>query len=202
MYLLFAGICTRNCEYHSCVYFVNFLQTQECHSYLYTRQSNHFYPFLCMFSLSQTNFNHAKLQHQISCFHIYSSNLCPVGSVLCKHKKCQICKTYQLKSVFTSPGHCNFSICKWSKNLAPDTFRGKIRARMQRTSYIWNTDPSNLAPTKSQIYNNVMVPYISRKKTIIIFFHKIIIYSILCLIIMNMNSQTIFQNTVWNLPYP
>ena len=46
--------CTRNCEYHSWVYFVNFLQTPECHSYLYTRESNHFYPFLYMFSLSQT----------------------------------------------------------------------------------------------------------------------------------------------------
>ena len=40
---------------------------------------------------------------------------------------------------------------------------------MQRTNYIWNTDPSNLALTKSQIFNDVTVPYISRKKTLIIF---------------------------------
>ena len=44
--LVICCICTRNCEYHSWVYFVNFLQTLECHSYLYIRESNHFNPFL------------------------------------------------------------------------------------------------------------------------------------------------------------
>ena len=40
---------------------------------------------------------------------------------------------------------------------------------MQRTNYIWNTDPSNLALTKSQIFNDVTVSHTSRKKTLMIF---------------------------------
>ena len=53
--------CTRNCEYHSWVYFLNFLQILECHSYLYTRESNHFLiPSLHVQPQSNKG-NHAKL---------------------------------------------------------------------------------------------------------------------------------------------
>ena len=173
MYLLFAIICTKNCEYHSWVYFVNFLQTLECHSYLYTRQSNHFYPFLCMFILSKTNLNHAKLRTSNSMFSCTVVTFVVLNLSSASGKNAKFARFYQHKSVFTSPVCCNFSICKWSKYLLPpNTFCGKIRARMQRTNYIWNTDPSNLALTKSQIFNDAMVLYISRKKTLIIFLPK------------------------------
>ena len=86
------------------------------------------------------------------------SNLCPVESVLCIQEKCHVCETDQLKSVFPSPIHglLQFLNLKVSKNifcLPAATLCGKIRARTQRTNYIWNTDPSNLALNTAHIFN-------------------------------------------------
>ena len=96
-----------------------------------------------------------------------SSDLCPVESVLQNRKKWQVCKTYQLKSVFPSPLPILLQLLNLKvkgKYLLPlTTFCDKIRARMQRTNYIYNTDPSNPALSKAQISNYPVVPYICMK---------------------------------------
>ena len=104
-------------EYHSWVYFLNFLQTTEHHSYLYTRESNNFYLFLCMFCLRQAKIIMLNFEHQILCFHVpvvtLSCWICPlqVGKMPSLwNLPAQICFYLNLYTVC-----CNFSIWKWSK---------------------------------------------------------------------------------------
>ena len=75
------------------------------------------------------------------------------------------------------------------KYLLPLTvFCDKIRARMQRTNYIYNTDPSSPALSKAQISNDPTVPkicirnhkkfsypFVSLFYPIVLFFHSFII---------------------------
>ena len=77
-------------------------------------------------------------------FSCTSSNLCPLEYVLYNWEQCQVCKTYQLESVFAFT-----QTCIYLERLAE--FCDQIRARTQRTNYICSTDPSNPTLSKAQI---------------------------------------------------
>ena len=91
-------------------------------------------------------------------------------------------------------------VSDWKYFLPADAFCGKVGARTQRTNYIWNTDPSNLAPINSQIFNDAMVLYISRKKTLIIILPQNHHLQHFVFELVNMKGWTIFQNTVQEPP--
>ena len=122
-----------------------------------------------MFILSQTNYNHDKLQtsnFMFSCIVVtfVLLNLSSASGKNAKFAKLTGSNLFLLQQVTATS-----QFVSDQKFFPPNAFCGKIRVRTQRTNYIWNTDPSNLALTKSQIFNDVMVLYISRKKTFIIF---------------------------------
>ena len=131
---------------------------------------------------------------------MYSSNLCPLQSVLQNGKNAKFAK-------LTSSNLCclhhyiflQLLNVKLNENIycllaSLTTFCDKIRARTQRTNYICNTDPSNPALSKAQISNNHAVskictkdlhqkpwhkkfshPFLSLCYPIVLFFHSFMI---------------------------
>ena len=101
-YMLFAVICTRNCEYHSWVYFLKFPKPQN--AIHISTQENLTVLSISLHVLPQASKdNHAKCQTSNFMFSCTSSNLGPLESVLCKWEKCQVCEIYLLKPVLPSP---------------------------------------------------------------------------------------------------
>ena len=109
-------------------------------------------------------------EHQISCFHVQQWPLsCWIYPM--QMEKMPSLQNLTGSNLFLVQQVTTTSqfVSDW-KIFPPDAFCGKIWTSTQRKNYIWNTDTSNLAlGTKSQIFNDVTVLYISRKKTLIIF---------------------------------
>ena len=136
-YLLFAVICTRNCEYHSWVYFLKFPKPQN--AIHISTQENLTVLSISLHVLPQASKdNHAKCQTSNFMFSCTSSNLCPLESI-------QVGKMPSLRNLPTqiclSFGGMQFAATSQFESdqkyfLPSDTFWGKIRARMKRTNYI------------------------------------------------------------------
>ena len=88
--------------------------------------------------------------------YLCNSNLCSVEPVLWEWENAKFAKITSsnlfLLHQFTATSQY---VSDQTYFLLPSAICGKIRGKKQRTNYIWNTDPSNLALSKTQIFNHV-----------------------------------------------
>ena len=116
---------------------------------------------------------------------MYSSNLCPLQSVLQNGKMPRLQNL--LAQIWFAFTHTHFpptfQFETQQKYLLPiASFCDKIRARMQRTNYICNTDPSNPALSKAQISNDPTLPKLCTKNhkkfshPVVLLFYPIVLF--------------------------